>query len=380
MTQHSNIVGGSTAKRVIACPGSVQLVQQIPPKPSSKYADEGTLLHNAIADVLGEGTPPASHIGTYYQGVELTEDLYERKLLPALRAIDEIDPHREMEFQVEAVVGFGDALPDVFGSADLIGRIGRRAIVLDWKFGEGVAVDVEENAQAMFYAAAAMRTERTRWAFKNCEEIECIIVQPAHAPHHIKRWVTTPGRILNFERELIAAVRAALGPEPTFATGDHCRWCAAKPICPLLTGELDRALYKSVKALDVDEVASYVAKADLLEQWIADVRALAQQMMEQGVRLPGYKLVPKRATRKWVNDDSAKAALMSLGLNETELTETTLVSPAKAEKLLKKLKVELPRDQVVSVSTGNTIAPENDPRPEALQIGRHLTAALGKVL
>ena len=375
MAQHSNIVGGSTAKRVVACPGSVRLSQQMPPKPSSKYADEGTLLHNAIADVLGEGTPPAAHIGTSYQGIELTEELFERKLIPALRALDEIDPHKEMEFQVEAVVGFGDALPDVFGSADLIGRIGRRAIVLDWKFGDGVAVEVEENAQAMFYAAAAMRTDKTRWAFKNCEEVECVIVQPPH----IKRWVTTPGRILNFERELFAAVKAALGPQPTFASGDHCRWCAAKPICPVLTGSVDRALHASVKALDVVEIATYVQQADLLEAWIADVRALAQQMMEQGARLPGYKLVPKRGTRKWINEERALEELSALGFTSDELTETSLRSPAQMEKVLKKRKLDLPRDLVVSVSTGNVIAPENDPRPEALQIGRQLTAALGKL-
>ena len=119
MAQHSSIVGGSTAKRVIACPGSVKLVQQMPPQPSSKYADEGTLLHNAIADVLDNGAPPASHIGTSYQGVTLTDELFEAKLIPALQALDEVDPHKEMVFQVEAVVGFGDALPGVFGSAVL---------------------------------------------------------------------------------------------------------------------------------------------------------------------------------------------------------------------------------------------------------------------
>ncbi len=50
--QHSKIVGGSTAKRVINCPGSVALVQQMPPQPSNKYADEGTLLHNVISELL----------------------------------------------------------------------------------------------------------------------------------------------------------------------------------------------------------------------------------------------------------------------------------------------------------------------------------------
>jgi hypothetical protein len=379
MAQHSSIVGGSTAKRVIACPGSVTLVQQMPPKPSSKYADEGTLLHNAIADVLGQGSPPASHIGTSYQGVTLTEELHAEKLIPALRALDEVDPHREMEFQVEAVVGFGDALPGVFGSADLIGRIGRRAVVLDWKFGSGVAVDVEENAQAMFYAAAAMRTDATRWAFKGVEEVELIIVQPAHAPHHIKRWVTTPGRILNFERELFVAVKTALLPDAPLTSGDHCRWCAAKPVCPLLTGAVGRALQTRIKALDADQIAAYVGNADLLETWIADVRALAQTMMEQGVRLPGYKLVPKRGTRKWLSEERALDELAALGFTNEELTETALLSPAKVEKVLKKRKLDLPRDLVVSVSTGNTIAPESDPRPEALQIGRQLAAALGKL-
>ena len=61
--QHSRIVGGSTAKRVIACPGSVALVAQMPPQPSSSYANEGTLLHDTIADVLDKHQPPETYLG-----------------------------------------------------------------------------------------------------------------------------------------------------------------------------------------------------------------------------------------------------------------------------------------------------------------------------
>jgi hypothetical protein len=99
-------------------------------------------------------------------------ELIDNKLVPALAALDVIDPNKEMEIEAETRVGFGDLLPDVFGSTDLIGRIGKRAVVLDWKFGDGVAVEVEENPQLMFYAAAAMRTEATKWAFDGVEEIE----------------------------------------------------------------------------------------------------------------------------------------------------------------------------------------------------------------
>ena len=97
--QHSKIVGGSTAKRVIACPGSVALVDTVPPKPSSSYADEGTLLHDTIADVLLKDADPSSFIGRKHQDIELTQDLIDDKLLPALRALDAVDPKAEMEYE-----------------------------------------------------------------------------------------------------------------------------------------------------------------------------------------------------------------------------------------------------------------------------------------
>jgi hypothetical protein len=376
MAQHSTIVGGSTAKRVIACPGSVKLVQQMPPKPSSKYADEGTLLHNVIAEILTTDRTPESYLGTVYEGITLDQDLFDTKLRPALDALDEIDPDKEMTYAVEQVVGFDTALPGVFGSADLIGRLGNRAIVLDWKFGSGVAVDVEENAQAMFYAAAAMRTETTAWAFEGATEIECIIVQSPS----VKRWVTTFDRIAQFERELLIAVKTAQLPDAPLASGDHCRWCAAKPVCPLMTGAVDRALKNKLHAIDAAQIGVYLKQAELLEAWISGVNELAYQMLDEGLSVPGYKLVPKRGTRKWIDDEVALQALERLGLDKQELVETTVVSPAKAEKLLKKQKIALPATLVVAISTGNTLATEDDPRPAVVQIGKQLAAALGKLV
>ena len=379
MAAHSDIVGGSTAKRVIACPGSVKLCQTMPPKPSSRYADEGTLCHNIMNAVLMDRRKPEDFLGDTLGDITVTEELLETKVRPALRALDEIDPLRDMTYECETVVGFGDALPNVFGSADLLGRMGDRAVVLDWKFGDGVDVEVEENPQAMFYAAAAMRTPGAKWVFDGATEVECIIVQPtARTP--IKRWLTTPDRIRAFERQLFAAVSEALGPDPSMATGDHCRWCAAKPVCPLLNGAADRALAAQINALDAAGIGEMLTKADLLDQWITDLRALAFQMLEKGVAVPGYKLVPKRATRQWVDPEQAQAALEGIGLDQTELMETKLLSPAQMEKVLKKRKLSMPADLIVAISSGNTLATEDDPRPAALQIGHQLAAALGKLV
>ena len=371
--QHSNIVGGSSAKRVMACPGSVALVQKMPPKPSNSHADQGTLLHNAISAILEDQSVDV--IGTQYKDQVLTQDLYDEKIMVGLSLLDEVDPDKTMEYEVETRVGFGDLLPGVFGSTDLMGRIGSKAIILDWKFGTGVAVSAEENEQLMFYAAASMRTPEAQWVFDGATEIELIIIQPPE----IKRWTTTRARIEQFERDLVKAVTAAGLADAPLKNGDHCRWCNAKPVCPIMTGAVDRAVAIKMDAIDVDKIGAYLHNADLLEAWIKDLRALAEEMMKKGKPVTGWKMVPKRATRSWVKEDDAKAALLQ-HLKESEVIETKLVSPAAAEKLLKAQKLKLPDGLTVAISSGNTIAPESDPRPAVVLIGQQLNAALSKLM
>jgi hypothetical protein len=354
----------------------VALVQKMPPKPSSEHADRGTMLHDVISEILGKDLPWDQFIGTVYEGQVLTQELFDEKIVVALELLDQVDPDKNMEYEVETRVGFGDLLPGVFGSTDLVGRIGSRAIVLDWKFGDGVVVDADENDQLMFYAAACMRTESAQWAFAGATEVECIIIQPPM----IKRWVTTKERIKQFEQTLVQAVKQAQQPDAKLAVGDHCRWCAGKPICPKMTGAVDRALQVQLKEIDVDTLGRYLKNADLLEDWIKDLRGLALQLLEKDLPVPGYKLVAKRGTRQWANETKALEALHDLGVPRAELLKPEeLLSPAQAEKVLKKRKMALPDDLVVSVSSGTTLASEDDPRPAVLQIGQQLSRALEKL-
>ena len=371
---HSNIVGGSTAKRVINCPASVALCAKMPPKPSSEHADRGTLLHNVIAELLEFDKTPEQCIGAQYKDQVLTQELIDEKIIPALALLDEVDPERKLEYMVESRVGFGDFLPGVFGSADLLGREGSRAVVLDWKFGDGVLVDAANNPQLLFYAAAAMRTEACKWVFEGATEIELVIIQPPA----IRRWVTNAERVKEFEQELLYAVRLSSYPEPPMQAGDHCRWCAAKPICPQMTGAVERALKTQLASLPVAQIAMQLQQAEAIESYLTDLRALAFQMLENGQPVPGYKLVPKQARRQWVDKAKVEAWVDAQGITDA-YEPATIKSPAQLEKVLKKAKIEFPADMVVSVSSGDTLAPESDPRPAVLQIGRQLTAALSKL-
>jgi hypothetical protein len=141
-----------------------------------------------------------------------------------------------------------------------------------------------------------------------------------------------------------------------------------------MTCAVDRAVALKMDKIDVDKLGAYLHNADLLEDWIKDLRALAEEMMKKGKPVTGWKMVPKRATRSWVKEEDAKVVLLQ-HLKESEVMVTKLISPAAAEKLMKKL----PDGLTVAISSGNTIAPESDPRPAVVLIGQQLNAALSKL-
>jgi hypothetical protein len=364
MSEHSSIVGGRAAGRVIACPGSVQLVRRAPPQVENAYMAAGTALHEAIADTLtGEHTPD---LGQF-------DDVERAKLDFAVKFVDSLEteePGHVLEFDVEARVRW-DEVPGAFGTVDFIGRLGDTVIVLDWKFGDGVMVDAKDNPQLMFYALAALRSNH--WAFEGALFVELIIVQP----FEVRRWVTDIKRLLDFEADLRNALRRAELDSPPLAVGSHCRFCPAKAICPQQTGAVERLVRQKLQELSDADLARSLELADMLEAFIAAARGLVQQKLEAGLPVPGWKLVPKRATRKWTNEADAWAALMAAGAPESELME--LKSVAQMEKLLKKHKIALPTDVITAVSSGDTIAPESDPRPAKVLLGQQMTAALSKI-
>ena len=220
-----------------------------------------------------------------------------------------------------------------------------------------------------------MRTKGLDWAFKDVQEIECVIVQPPA----VKRWTTTVARVKQFERDLVAAVTTSQHSYAPLNIGEHCRYCPAKPICPQMTGAAERALKVQIKELNPAQIGEYLATADLIERWVTDLRELAHQILESGEPVPGYKLVNKRATRQWIDENKALNTLINMDIPPGKLVETVMLSPAKVEKLLKARKLSLPDDIVVAVSSGTTIAPEGDSRSATVFLPEQMKTALLKL-
>jgi hypothetical protein len=103
----------------------------------------------------------------------------------------------------------------------------------------------------------------------------------------------------------------------------------------------------------MDQIAHYLEQAPLVEAFIKDLQQLAHGLLESGAKVPGWKLVNKRATRQWTNDDKAVAFMTQAGVEAW--AEPKPLSPAQAEKALKKAKIELPADLIVAVSSGSPL-------------------------
>jgi hypothetical protein len=112
----------------------------------------------------------------------------------------------------------------------------------------------------------------------------------------------------------------------------------------------------------MEQIAEFLAKVPLVEARINALREFAYNRACAGEKIPGFKLVDKRATRKWTDKAELEARLTSEDVDFYEAPE--LKSPAQVEKIMGKKKfARLVGDLVKKESSGHTLVPESDPRP-----------------
>jgi len=374
--QHSTKIGGSSAARVIACPGSLPRSAKIPDGPSSEYAREGTALHTCMELLLTEQETLATVAGVFIEvegiDVEITEDHVEERLRPALELfnafLDDLEKRTGAvaEFELEQRVGFTGNLEGCFGTADVIGRCGDVAFVLDWKFGQGVGVKAENNIQLQFYAGAAMETADTADLFEGVSDICLAIVQPScrEVQPLQMAWVT-PAVLSELRVDLVEALALTeLGDAAPLETGAHCKWCPVQPICPKHFNMAAEAVEKGVPddAWDPEELAESLELADEVEGWIKAVREFAHARLEDGREVPGWKLVLKRASRRWADVEALEDWARENRLLKVFFPRKP-IGIGEADKVVKKRKLAIPDRLIVSSSTGTTIAKADDKRP-----------------
>lgn len=369
--KHSDVIGGSNADRVIACPGSVALCKQVPKQEESEFMAEGSMLHEVIEMLVqSDETEPSSLVGYQAYGQTLTSDHLVECILPALAELERVmDLYGIHSFDTEVEASWESEIPGAFGSIDLIG-LGKVNLIWDWKFGRGVPVSAVDNGQGLFYAAGAWLSDSLSDMFDPELPTVIAICQPRLSTTASLHQVETTD-LVQFINQAKVAVRKSQQPDAPISAGKHCRWCQAKPICPLKAETAHRIQRENKSLGDLGDLGELLPLADEMADWAKSVRGAAITALEGGAEIEGYKLVAKRGIRKWYDEVEAARKLRNRRYKVADTHEKKLKSPAQIEKLAKLLGKNLDLSELAgSSSSGVNLAPDSHPSPAVLPMGK----------
>lgn len=399
MTSHVNRkharFSPSGSKRAIMCPGSIRMQEGLP-NTSSVFADEGTAAHQLSEHCLKTGKDPAEFLDCFVNlGVPETDMISDETVGDRSFKVDDemvdgvqtyLDTCREvislsspdLEYAFEQWVDLSNIAGMEGGTADFASYdpVTKRLTVIDLKYGKGTPVEVPENTQLLCYALGVVN----RYHNRGIGDVELIVVQPRcpHAEGPVRRWETDAVTLLEFEHDLATAALATEAPDAPLVAGEWCKFCKAEAFCEAKRARVldiasaefgpydDQPTLPVVTQMAPDELARVLRLRHEIASWMARVDEFAHAEAAHGRSPTGFKLVAKRATRKWRDEDEAAAALVAADLTDI-WTEPKLLSPAKIEpKMPGKNKAERAKALealTVKESSGSVLAPEEDPRP-----------------
>lgn len=372
--------GGSTAHRWMVCHGSVGLVSTLPPQIESEHMARGTRAHALLEHLLRERSDDA----LIFEGLTLAGAAppYDREDVEAVQvALDHVNGI--LEKYPDAIMWVEQRVtlfPDVGGTVDVMIYVPamRLLFVVDYKHGAGHYV-TEQAPQFKFYATCAVMTRDDL----DVGTIFATVIQPrCWQGDPVRTAVYSVADLIAYSDDVEEAVTAAKGPSPAFVPGDQCDWCPAAHVCPahrdsafeVVTLPLngDRApVGEEIKIMlpppgecrDPAVLAQTLPALAAIKSWVAAMEDVAFSEAMGGRKIPGHKLVAKRGTRKWTDEEAAEGLLSVEVGDEDDYAPRKLVSVAQAEKLLKgnKSAITALAAFVEKKSSGFKLVPETEP-------------------
>lgn len=377
----------SAADRWTTCAASprfcLENAELLPLDTSSKFSLEGTTAHEVAAAFLQDREPNPENCPTpitpemRMHGWEYMEYVLglRSEANPGVSKL--IVEHKQGLFYYEGRNAVVDAAVINPGSLHIV----------DYKYGQGVAVSPIENLQTTIYAyqiALPLNLPLDFPVFSHIYQPRCR--DNGGEPAHV--WETNLGTIATLagqiaaKADLIRINNDSKGPMPAFVPSEKgCRWCPAKAICPerqkeMLDGIEALAVIDDqpkdlppVAALPIEQLSAILKHRKKIVKWLEDLEAYATERMKEGFAIPGHKLVLSRGgNRKWTDPKKAAELLLKTTvLKREEIIEEKVATPAAVEELIGKKKFSAELTALITKPPGSpVIAPADDDREEYL--------------
>ena len=378
-------VGPSAATRWMHCPGSVLATIDLEDV-SSSFAIEGTAGHTVT-----EWCRERGHHADEYLGVmvpvwvnEKRTDLIEcnQEMVDAVNVFLDYVDQFDGDIYVEEKVSYEQWVIGGFGTSDDMRVTNKRCVVTDFKYGKGIQVYAEDNAQLKFYALGFYHDFGYLY---DIDEFQLNICQPRL--EHIDEWTISLEDLLTWaEEEAGPAGRAALTPGASFAAGSWCQFCLlntkdrqckvrAKHVFDAVIGDFDDLDGNDpVEKVDVnilthEELGLMLPWLTVLNNFVTDIKEHALSVLGKGETIPhpvtgDYKLVAGRGGRKWLKDaeETKKELRGTYKLRVKDFTNTVLMTPPQVEKVVGK-KSPIMTEMVEKTPGKPTLAAGTDKRP-----------------
>ena len=358
----------SSAERWKNCPGSVALSEQLPPAPSTSYADEGTLAH-AVAELkLRKQTRqlPAYKRslarltkGSEYWCGEMDEatSYYADAVMEMLAAAGD-----DAELLIEQKFSLDEWVPESFGTSDAVILGGNAIQVIDLKYGKGVKVSAIGNPQLRLYGLGAAGLFGDIYDF---DTVRMTIIQPRL--DHVSTEVLLFEELMRWAQEEIApAAQEAMAGSGRTKCGEWCRFCPARAVCRTRADyclELAKDEFKEPALLTDEEIGEVLRRAEMVVKWAGEVSDYALQQALAGKHYDGWKVVEGRSVRKYADEAKVVEALKDAGYDEAMLYERKLYGISAMEKLVGKKKFAQTLDGLIIKPQGKPVlVPESDKR------------------
>lgn len=243
------------------------------------------------------------------------------------------------------------------GRADVIIISGDVLEVIDLKYGRGVEILAENNAQLRLYGIGAYNLYKHQ---RNIHNVAMSVIQPRQS-HEPRR------EMLHINDLLMWGETVKEKAQTAWNNGEGFSHKEKQTVYEHVT-LADYELKKPPEMTD-DELRETLGKVDAIEQWVKDVKEYAtEQMVDNRQTITGWKIVNSKGRRKYTDEQKIIEAL-------TQHYDIDRVAPRKVlgimaleEEIGNKAFNELLHQQgLIKKQRGKlTIAPDSDYRPEVL--------------